>query len=132
MRFFLTSFLRLRWLALAAALLIAAAPTVSRTLVETASSDAPSWVEMCTVGGLKVIDIASFSGEESSPTAPQHPMGEACGYCVLVTSVPMLLLLLVVLLLSPTAPTRLPKVASALRRVRNYRGLGSQAPPFAF
>lgn len=128
-----TAFRHMAVLALAAMLLVAVAPTVSRVLAATASKTGPVLMEMCTMAGLKLIDVSPFpGGTDDEPATPAAPMGPACDYCVLATPLPIVLLLLFALL--PWAPRRLvfPAMSVAPRFRRNMRGLGGQAPPHPF
>ena len=126
-------------LALAAMLLMALAPTISRTLASGADPNGPVLrvLQMCTTAGLQVQSIASFLGDDVAgfggaddhPAPHPHEPGDACGYCSLVTPLPLLLLLLCGLLaLSPVAPLFRHRIV-ARRTLRNLRGLGAQGPP---
>lgn len=119
----------LAWLALAAALLMAFAPAVSRVVVAAASKATPVLMELCTASGLKVIDVAPFVGALEETPATPHVMEEACAYCTLLPPLAFALLVLCALLLRP-----LPALSPRLHRFfpafpRNLRSLGSQAPP---
>ena len=125
-------------LALAAMLLMALAPTISRTLASGADPNGPviRALQMCTSGGLQTQLIASFLGDDAvgfggdeHPAPHPHEPGDACGYCSLVTPLPLLLLLLCGLLaLLPVAPLFRHRIV-ARRSLRNLRGLGAQGPP---
>ncbi|HRN61764.1 MAG TPA: DUF2946 family protein [Luteimonas sp.] len=124
-------FRRMAWLALAAALLATAMPTVSRALSVLLPQSVPVWMEMCTTAGTQLVDVSPFLGEQSPPQ-PQTGAVDACDYCVLATPLPLVLALLAVCLLAPAS--RLPRLRATvplLRSPRNLRGLGSQAPPLA-
>jgi hypothetical protein len=125
-------------LALAAMLLMALAPTISRTLASGADPNGPvlRLLQMCTTAGLQVQSLASFLGDDVAgfagdehPAPHPHEPGDACGYCSLVTPLPLLLLLLCGLLaLPPVAPLFRHRIV-ARRTLRNLRGLGAQGPP---
>ncbi len=118
------------WLALVAVLLTVAAPTVSRVLAATVAKTAPVLMEMCTVAGLKVIDVSPYvGGGEAAP--PMAAMGDACGYCVLATPPLLALVLLCLLALRPPQAPLRGLYRARQRSVRNARGLGSQGPPLA-
>lgn len=119
-------------LALAAMLLAALMPTVSRVLAASAPRGAPVLMEMCTVAGTKLIDVSSFLGVDDAEPAPATTaMADACGYCTLATPPPILLALLFLSLLwTPRAPATRVRTR-VLKPLRNARGLGSQAPPIA-
>jgi hypothetical protein len=117
-------------LAIAAVLLTAAAPTVSRVL-SAAMRAAPVLMEICSSGGLKLVDVSPFLGETGEPAAPAAAMDAHCGYCVLGTPLPVVLALLAGLLPWPAAAPAGTRYARAWQSLRNTRGLGSQAPPFA-
>lgn len=123
-------FRRMAWLALVAVLLAVAAPTISRTLVATGAKVAPILMEMCTTAGNQLVDVSPFiAGEE--PARPMTAMDEACGYCVLATPLPLVLLLLCLLGLRPPRVSTFGLYTALLRSPRNTRGLGAQAPPLA-
>ena len=125
-------------LALAATLLVALAPTISRTLASGADPNGSVMraLQMCTSAGLQVQSIASFLGDDVAgfgggghPAPHPHEPGDACGYCSLVTPLPLLLLLLCGLpALLPAAPL-FRRRTHAQRMLRNLRGLGAQGPP---
>lgn len=121
------------WLALVATLLTAVMPTVSRVIASAATSATPLLLEMCTAAGIKLVEMPPpLGGDAPRPGHPVPPaMADACSYCVLATSLPVLLLLLG--LVAPhgrhAAVARIYQ--ASLRLTRNARGLGSQAPPLA-
>lgn len=119
-------------LALTAVLLALAAPTVGRVLSAAAMRGAPVLMEICTSGGLKLVDVSPFLGDTGEPAMPASAMDAHCGYCVLGTPLPVVLALLVGLLLWPTAAPAATHYARTWQSLRNTRGLGSQAPPMAF
>lgn len=127
-------------LALAAMLLMALAPTISRSLatLPDANGAVLRALQMCTTAGLQTrliapllgSDVAGFAGDEHPAPHPHEP-GDACGYCSLVTPLPLLLLLLCGLLaLPPVAPPFRHRIV-ARRTLRNLRGLGAQGPPLS-
>lgn len=118
-------------LALAAVLLMSIAPTASRVLTAGDSARQPILMELCTSAGLKLIDISSFIGTEEPATATHDAADAACGYCLLATPLPLLLLMLVVLLFRQVAATHVRRDPPPLRTPRNRRGIGSQGPPHA-
>lgn len=117
------------WLALVAALLLVVVPTVSRVIVSVAPRAMPVLMEMCTITGLKLLDVSSLIND-GEPAQPMVLMDDACGYCMLTTPPPVILALLCALLLAPPlAPAARRICLPFLRTARNTRGLGSQAPP---
>lgn len=127
-------------LALAAMLLVALAPTVSRTLPASAAPGGAVMrlVELCTTTGMQVRLLpaqpttpAGHDGGQPAGQPDPHAGGDACGYCSLTVPPPVLLLLACALLaLLPAAPAF--RVRCVLpRSLRNLRGLGAQAPPLA-
>jgi hypothetical protein len=128
-------------LALAAMLLVALAPTVSRWLEATAQPLAAAFSAMCTSHGLVlagepapegVAMAAGHAKPAQSPAMPAHPgMDDACGYCSLLANVAPLLFAILVLLFR-FRPPRLPGGAPSLRlhQVR-LPGLGARGPPIA-
>lgn len=127
-------------LALAAMLLVALAPTVSRTLQAPAAPGGAVMrlVEMCTAAGMQArllpaMPAAPGGHDGGQPTnhPDPHAAGDACGYCSLTVPPPVLLLLACMLLaLLPAAPSFRFR-AFVPRSLRNLRGLGAQAPPLA-
>ena len=117
-------------LALLAVLLSALAPTLSRVVAAGAAKGAPILMEMCTVAGIKLIDVSPFIGAaDAEPERPSPPMAPACDYCVLATPLLVVLALLLALLAWTPAPLAGRSYRLAPRPLRNLRGLGSQAPP---
>ena len=125
-------------LALAAMLLMALAPTISRSLatLPDANGAVLRALQMCTTAGLQTRliapllgrDAAGFGGDEHPAPHPHEP-GDACGYCSLVTPLPLLLLLLFGLLALPPVAPLFRRRTHAQRMLRNLRGLGAQGPP---
>lgn len=116
-------------LALAAVLISALMPTVSRVIANAAPGAATVLVEMCTAAGLRMVALPSpLAGDPSPPAMPDM---DACDYCVLATPPPATLLLLALLPLALQAASPVTLRTPALRPARNTRGLGSQAPPIA-
>lgn len=125
-------------LALAAMLLMALAPTISRTLAgaDDGSGAMLRALQMCTTSGLQTRLIAPLLGDDAvgfggddHPAPHPHESGDACGYCSLVTPLPLLLLLICGLLaLQPVAPLFRRRTHAPLM-LRNLRGLGAQGPP---
>lgn len=122
------SFRRVAWLALVAVLLSVAMPTASRFAAAASSGTTRVLMEMCTTAGRQVLDVSAYFGVEE-PTPPATAGMDACGYCVLATPLPLVLLLLSLLALVPNGPAVVPSYLVRLRSPRNARGLGSQAPP---
>lgn len=126
-------------LALAAMLLVALAPTLSRTLQASAAPGGAvvRLVELCTAAGMQMRLLpampaapAGHDGGQPGQPAP-HDGGDACGYCSLTVPPPVVLLLAcLLLLLVPVAPVFRPHFFLP-RFLRNLRGLGAQAPPLA-
>lgn len=126
------SFRRMTLLALAAMLLAVVMPTASRILAATTPDAPPLLVQMCTAVGLKTVALPAHHGGDGPAPAPAlQVMDEVCGYCVLATALPLVLLLLCLLALRPQAVSPLLLQTTPLRLPRNFRGLGSQAPPIA-
>lgn len=117
-------------LAMFATLLMALAPTISRTLDARSDGTGPVLMEMCTTAGLEVLDVSAFIGDVERPR-PSMAMDDACGYCTLASLLLPILLLLYAALSWPAALLRPWRPAPFSRRLRNLRGLGAQAPPVA-
>lgn len=124
-------------LALAAMLLLALAPTVSRGLQASVApgSAVMRLVELCTSAGMQTrllpaIPAGQVGHGDGQPNQPDpHDGTDACGYCSLTVPPPVVLLLACVLLLPlPVAPAFRFRVFLP-RSLRNLRGLGAQAPP---
>ena len=117
-------------LALAAILLVALAPTVSRWL-ESGTPRLPDAIAaMCTSSGLSWLQPQSLLETGQEAPAPAAPMqDEYCGYCPLLASV--VPLLLAVILLLPMLPSmRLPEGHAPPQRGNALlRGLGARGPP---
>ncbi|MDQ2701297.1 MAG: DUF2946 family protein [Pseudomonadota bacterium] len=115
-------------LALAAMLLAALAPAVSRTLAAAPAAHGTETtvaVELCTATGLRTILVADHHEETGTP----HDPDEACDYCSLVVPPPVALLLVRDLILPlPATPAFRQRIAAG-HAFRNMRGLGAQAPP---
>ncbi|MGJ4730751.1 DUF2946 family protein [Luteimonas sp. SDU101] len=117
-------------LALAATLLAAAAPALSRFL---AAGTGPSsrLVDMCTTAGLKrmAVDIAPDVAPDPVPVLPQPGVDPVCGYCVLpppLSPVPAPAAAPQAWRAPSPVPPRTPPVPGTWR---NVRGLGAQGPP---
>lgn len=126
-------------LALAAAMLMAVAPTISRTVAapeaampaEVAMQAAP----MCVSGHLQdavvvLPEAAEHPAHGEHPGMPgPHPDDPACGYCTLVAP-PALFVPMPGVLPGPIAAAPHPgEYAIHAAAWRNVRGLGGQAPP---
>ena len=66
------------WVALAATLMAALAPTVSRTL---AAQRGTGWVEVCTTEGIKRIAIAPTERSSAPVGGLPIALADHCGYC---------------------------------------------------
>lgn len=121
------------WLALVATVLAALMPTASRVIASAADHAAPMLHEMCAAAGTKLFDASPVPVDgHDDPAAPMsHAMGDACDYCVLATTLTLLLVLLAAWTLLPRATLASLSCSARLKPNRNMRGLGSQAPPFA-
>lgn len=121
------------WLALAAAVLSATAPTASRLLATVLPGTVTLLVEMCTAAGLQWVEMSPVgevdAAAQQATSAPMTAMDPNCAYCVLGAVLPFVLALLFALLLA-LVPVACRQVASPyIHPPRNLRGLGSQAPP---
>lgn len=117
-------------LALAAILLVALAPTVSRWVESTTQRLPDALAAMCTGSGLSWMQSGDLSSPAQKAPAPAGTMpDEYCGYCSLLASVAPLLL--AVILLLPMLPSlRLPEGhAPPPLGVTVFRGLGARGPP---
>lgn len=118
-------------LALVAALLMVIAPTVSRVLTATGAAHVPVLMTLCTSRGLELVDVAPYIAT-APPAATTHDASDAaCGYCLLVTPLPLLLLAMLGLCIVRAAAPLSRLATLVLPRPRNHRGLGSQGPPLA-
>lgn len=116
-------------LSLVAVLLMSVAPAVSRVLAAGDAARAPILMELCTSAGLKLIDVSSFIGADEPATPAHSAVDAACGYCLLATPLPLLLLLVLALVFGLAAGPLFRPYTAVMPRPRNPRGLGSQGPP---
>lgn len=117
-------------LALIAVLLMALAPAMSRWMAGSSTQLLPGLVELCTVDGLKLVDVAGLGGDVAKlPGTGHFGMDADCGYCPLLAGTALLLLVLAVLF--PHALAALVPVALTLpsRPSSLFPGLGSRGPP---
>ena len=115
-------------IALVAMLLLALVPTVSRMLASVGLATGGSWAELCTVTGLKWVQLPDG---DTAPSPSAQIGGGDCAYCPLLNAVAVFALLLALLL--PTAPRELLERFALARRStsRHPCGLGSRGPPLA-
>ena len=113
-------------IALVAMLLLALVPTASRMLASVGVATGGSWVELCTVTGLKWVQLPDG---DTAPSPSAQIGGGDCAYCPLLNAVAVLALLLA--LLSTTLPRQLlAGFASAPHGAGLHPcGLGSRGPP---
>ena len=122
---------RMTRLALAAVLLLALAPTVSRWVESSGQRLPDALVAMCTSAGL------SFFAPAADPQSPLKPapaptgetQGDACDYCPLLAQLAPLLLAFIVLLPLRAAPLRTAPSAPPQRDAFLPSGLGARGPP---
>ena len=118
-------------LALIAVLMMALSPAVSRWIASSSTQWLPGLVELCTVQGLKLVDVSGFGGDPAKSPPPGHAMQADCAYCPLLAGAALLLLAAALLFpqaLASVLPARVasPPVFSSL-----FPGLGSRGPPLA-
>lgn len=118
-------------LALVAMLLMSIAPVVSRLLAANGSAHEPVLMEICTSSGLKLIDVSPFIGTEAPEMSAHGAIDTACGYCLLATPLPLLLLALLILTYREAEKPRFRGYDPFLGSHRNRRGIGSRGPPLA-
>ena len=116
-------------LALIAVLMMALSPAVSRWIASSSTQWLPGLVELCTVQGLKLVDLSGFGGDPAKSPPPGHAMQADCAYCPLLAGAALLLLAAALLFpqeLASVLPARAasPPVFSSL-----FPGLGSRGPP---
>ena len=115
-------------LALIAVLMMALSPAVSRWIASSSTQWLPGLVELCTVQGLKLVDVSGFGGDPAKSPPPGHAMQADCAYCPLLADAALLLAaaLLFPQVLASALPARAasPPVFSSL-----FLGLGSRGPP---
>ena len=115
-------------LALIAVLLMALSPAVSRWIASSSTQWLPGLVELCTVQGLKLVDVSGFGGDPAKSKNTGHAMQADCAYCPLLADAALLLAaaLLFPQVLASALPARAasPPVFSSL-----FPGLGSRGPP---
>ena len=114
-------------LALIAVLMMALSPAVSRWIASS-TQWLPGLVELCTVEGLKLVDVSGFGRDAAKSPPPGHAMQADCAYCPLLADAALLLAaaLLFPQVLASALPARAasPPVFSSL-----FPGLGSRGPP---
>ena len=118
-------------LALIAVLLMALSPAVSRWVASSATQWLPGLVELCTVEGLKLVEVSGFGSDAAKSPPPGHAMQADCAYCPLLAGAALVLLAAALLFpqaLASVLPARVasPPVFSSL-----FPGLGSRGPPLA-
>jgi hypothetical protein len=137
MSIFLSSRLRktIAWLALCAMCFGAAAPTVSRWLVQAAR--AQNLIAICDQHGITLVAPSQLAALQTQPQDPHHKdnpsddHGDACGYCTLIKHWPFAPTVAAVF--APPAPPQAahcvdaPIAAPALRPW--HRSQMQQAPP---
>ena len=115
-------------LALIAVLLMALSPVISRWIASSSTQWLPGLVELCTVQGLKLVDVSGFGRDPAKSPPPGHAMQADCAYCPLLADAALLLAaaLLFPQVLASALPARAasPPVFSSL-----FPGLGSRGPP---
>ena len=79
-------------LALIAVLMMALSPAVSRWIASSSTQWLPGLVELCTVQGLKLVDVSGFGGDPAKSPPPGHAMQADCAYCPLLAGAALLLL----------------------------------------
>ena len=112
------------FLALIAAGLLTAAPSISRLL---ASQDSGRWAELCSSSGLKWVHVVTDAGTPGAPN--HHHDGVDCDYCLLLghSSTPPMLAM--PNLLQPAHALHAWPVLTAPTQPRHPSGLGSRGPP---
>ena len=117
-------------MALLAVLLMALAPAMSRWVAGNSTQLLPGLVELCTVDGLKLVDVSAFADDAAKQPAQGHSgMAADCAYCPLLAGTALLLLMLAVLFpqaLANLLPAALPRPS---RPSSLFPGLGSRGPP---
>ena len=115
-------------LALIAVLLMALSPAVSRWIASSSTQWLPGLVELCTVQGLKLVEVSGFGGDPAKSPPPGHAMQADCAYCPLLADAA--LLLAAALLFPQVLASALPaRAASPPVFSSSFPGLGSRGPP---
>ena len=122
---------RMTRLALAAVLLLALAPTVSRWVESSGQRLPDALVAMCTSAGLGFFKPASDlqSPVKPAPMPSGEVQGDACDYCPLLAQLAPLLLAFIVLLPLRAAPLRIAPSVPPQRDAFLPSGLGARGPP---
>lgn len=124
---------RMTLLAIAAMVLLALLPTAGRLWSAGANASRGAWAQMCTMAGLKLVNIASAGS--STPAVPGHDGhagGSDCPYCPLANAIASLLLWVAVVLPLPVSRSW-PRRHALQWVVRGHPcGLGSRGPPDRF
>ena len=116
-------------LALIAVLLMALSPAVSRWIASSSTQWLPGLVELCTVQGLKLVDVSGFGRDPAKSPPPGHAMQADCAYCPLLAGAALLLLAAALLFPQELASVLPARAASAPLFSSLFSGLGSRGPP---
>jgi hypothetical protein len=120
-------------LALAAVLLLALAPTVSRWVQSSGQRLPGVLLAMCTSDGLSLVTPASVWTDVQADQGERAPVGAAqdeyCPHCPLLAKITPLLLAALVLPALRAPPPSADAHASVLRIRAIARGLGARGPP---
>lgn len=117
-------------LALMAVLLMALAPAMSRWMAGNSTQLLPGLVELCTVDGLKLVDVSGLGGDAAKlPGSGHFGMDADCAYCTLLAGTAILLLMLAALFPRPLAKLVPAASPGPSRPSSLFPGLGSRGPP---
>jgi hypothetical protein len=119
-------------LALAAAMLLALAPAISRVIASADPAGQSIPMALCTSADAHSVDAAAPGASQDKFPGPMAAWtGDACGYCALL-SPPLPSLPTLLAGMPPASGATTLRLSSPIQGwPRNLRGLGSQAPPSA-
>ena len=117
-------------LALAAVLLVAVMPTVSRWLESRAQGLPDAVLAMCTLDGLAMKPARLLDDAGKAPAPSGAMSDEVCAYCPLLASLAPLVLAVLAFLLPAQPRALLPSGARPMPHAPpRLRGLGARGPP---
>lgn len=120
---------RLARLALLAALMMAFVPSFARLVASASPQVLSGLTELCTVSGLKLVDLSALQDAKGETSTGDHGTAE-CPFCLLAAAFAVALLAITVCLLQGRRDARPPHSHAWPHIVGPpLRGLGSRGPP---
>lgn len=117
-------------LALLAVLLLALVPTIGRVMEQRSDQIGPYWAAICTMTGLKYVDLSVNDGDKAGVPAPIKGHSDPdCAYCPLLASIVVLALWWALGFPHLARPACVAARAAPARKALYPCGLGSRGPP---